>query len=338
MRDMVAVSAFAEFSASRLQGRILPGSTRAVPKTGDSARVIDSPSVFTIDGVTSSDDCVLVVSNARFPDFAGNAAERSATAKALAGERLGKHICSALDWGYLDGVSFAVYPRLVGFSRHKVVNRLQAMQSRSAILAWLGELQSRTSREIDRASDIDRHFLTPMQRLVADKDLDPRLRAAVALCVKDVKNGRRRTALCLEHGDFWIGNVMLEPREGWAGSLPAGRFQIIDWAGSKPEGHHASDALRFALSAFGAGKRSARLMRAYCRATALAPQDVPVHVFSSMGTLHANLNAFPKERFNMLAARLFGFLDGHGFLDGVGEEGRVRAAGSAGRAALGSRI
>jgi hypothetical protein len=92
-------------------------------------------------------------------------------------------------------------------------------------------------------------------------------------------------------------------------------FQVIDWAGSRPDGFPGIDALRFSLSAFGQGRLASRWLGSYCAATGLTKPEFALHCVCAMGQLGTNLDQFPKQRFDALTASLLGFLERHDFLD-----------------------
>ena len=89
---------------------------------------------------------------------------------------------------------------------------------------------------------------------------------------------------------------------------------MIDWAGCLSVGYPGVDALRFSLSASRNDSRSARWLDSYCAMTGLSRTEFSFHCMSGIGHLGADLNNFPKERFNLLAENVVKYLMRCGFL------------------------
>lgn len=303
------ISTIAEFAARHLQGRMDTNSLRPLVKPTTEAKVADATSAYYVDGTSRSDDFVLIVSPPDFPDAVEESASAALRAGSLLGKDLGRSVCAPLLIERAQGRSFALYPRLEGFSQNRYVRMAQKHRAAPAILRWLNATLDYSKIEHAGAEERESRFVQPLQTLMDDADLPSPIRSAAEASAKAVQAGRVRTVTCLQHGDFWFGNIMFE-RSAAAWMAPLVRpFRVIDWGSSKPDGYPGIDAVRFLLSTFGPGRYSVRAFDAYCRRAKLTATDASVSCLSSLGRLAGELNEFPKQNFIGLVGHVHDFLD-----------------------------
>jgi hypothetical protein len=259
----------------------------------------------------------IVASPTRFPDFLTGVAQRTIAALDAVGPSLGRRICAPLHWGSIGGRSYIVYNDLALVSSHRIGVQVQKYWSSPSILGWLARTQSVTAQDVTGVADMERHFLEPLRRLESDMEMSAGVTGAARACRRLLAEGRARAMVCLEHGDFWLGNIMFDTARGKVGSAVTSDFRVIDWGGSKLEGYAGIDAVRFVLSAFGTGRRSALVLRAYGRALGLSREELVLHVYSALGYPIGAATEFPKERMNALTERVHRFLDENRFLEGL---------------------
>lgn len=326
------IKAIVELTARRLDGRLRAESLRHLVKPTNEARVADASEAYYIDGVTRQDDCVLTVSAPDFPEAVEQSASSAVQASALLGGTLGGAVCVPLLIDRCEGRSFAVYPRLRAFSENRYLRRVQTRRAGPAILDWLAESLAHTAKDRLGRLETESRFLHPLRCLIGDDDIPARVRSAAEAAVRVVEAGRIRTLTCLQHGDFWFGNILFEPHAiAWAPPLPD-RFRVIDWGSSRPDGYAGIDAVRFLLSSFGPGRYASAALDRYCSRAGLSVRDAAVGCLCALGRLATELNEFPKQNFVAMATSVHAFLDQCGALADLATEERSQT-GTARRAA-----
>jgi Phosphotransferase enzyme family len=299
----------ADYSATKLQGRINAGTLRSLIKPTTEARVADATTTFYIDGLARSDDCVLMVSPPDFPDVVGASAEAALSARAQLGGDLGMTVCAPILVDRWQGQSFAIYPRLQAFSQNRMVLHGQKRRAAAAILRWLSAVMDATAVKRTGAAEIEARFLRPLRQLINDDDIPERVRSSVQASLAAVEAGRVQTLTCLQHGDFWFGNIMFD-RSSVPGMAPfVQRFKVIDWGSSRTDGYPGIDLVRFLLSTFGAGAHSVHALGRYCEGARSSLADLAVGCLCALGRLGIELDEFPKRNFVGLVSDIHDFLE-----------------------------
>lgn len=91
-----------------------------------------------------------------------------------------------------------------------------------------------------------------------------------------------------------------------------GEFSVIDWRGSRTNGYPCVDLARFCSSIYRNGSsKTDNLISSYIGGLGISKFEMSIYCLLSIGRLGANLDQFPKERFNSLCERLFEFLQAH---------------------------
>jgi hypothetical protein len=303
-----------EACSSRLEGVLEIGSVRPIGRPSFKGGVADATQAFFVDGASRRDDCVLILSNPQFPEMVDQAVTKAKDARVRLGPQLGEVVCTPLVNGRWEGRSYAVYSRLEGFSSNRYLRRLQVVSSERGIFDWLVNVFHHTREECAEREDRHQNFLKPLQTLSGDEDLSSLVRASTATLEGEVSHGRARAFKCLQHGDFWHGNVLFSRGPIAALSPIQKNFHVIDWAGSRLSGYPGIDALRFAISAFGQGSFASKKVRNFVRLVDLSDVEFSLSCFCALGWLASNLNEFPKDRFNKMASGIADFLVEHDFI------------------------
>lgn len=331
----------AEAAASRLGDGLRLDTLRPLKKTSAKARVADATAAYYVDGRRSDDDCVLIVSPPDFPLQVREAVTRARAASASLGNGPGSRVCLPLLDDHWHGRTYAVFPRLEGFSDGRFLRRAQTVWAAPSVIGWLTQTLDATAVERSSGSDVESGFLEPLELLVSDEQIAPSVRSSALASREFILAGRARTVTCLEHGDFWTGNILFERSAIPALSPFVQDFRVIDWAGSKANGYPGIDAVRFLLSAFGPGRYSVGALRGYCERASLSPGDLAVSCLSALGQLGSQLNQFPKERYIVLVTRVHDFLQKGGFTEQIHSRsaaGRRLAESSSLPASVASKI
>lgn len=317
------ILSIAEIAASQLQGRIDPGTVRPLKKPTTEARVADATSLYYVDGTFPSENCVLIVSPQDFPDTVEESAAAALLARSLLGWDLGSFICAPRLVGRAHGRSYAVYPRAKAFSQNRYLRLAQKRLVTPAILHWLAGTLRLSAVERSGLAELDARFVRPLQNLAGDADLPQAVRDLALASVKAVQEGRVRTATCLQHGDFWFGNIMFEGNFlAWAAPFRK-QLRVIDWGSSRADGYPGIDVVRYLMSTFGPGPYAARAVATYCQRANLTATDLSVSCLAALGRLALELNKFPKQNFTAMVRNVYDFLERIRALEGLqGVEGR----------------
>lgn len=317
------IARMAHSAAVQLNGLLDPRTVRPLPNLSAGVRLADATSVYLIDGTAAKHDSLLIVSGEDYSASVKESSSAALRARTLLGDPLGQMVCVPSLADIWQGRSFAVYPRLEGFSRNRVLRLAQKRRVAPAVVDWLDGVVRQTGTDHSTPADLERRFHDPLQCLIDDDTLPLAVRSAARASLSAVEAGRVRTVTCLQHGDFWTGNIMFE-RFPVAGLGPVlRRFKVIDWGGSRADGYAGIDLLRFLLSAFTPGAQAARWLTQYGTRAGLNQASISAGCLSALGRLSRELNQFPRANFVALASAVVDFLARCGALDDMGSLDRA---------------
>ncbi|MDG2341247.1 MAG: hypothetical protein P8L32_08635 [Paracoccaceae bacterium] len=296
----------------RLGGALDVSTARPISHAKFKERVIDSTIPYTIDGKKPSDDVVVLLSNAVFPDAVSNNVAKANLIDNLAGENVGKRIASPLLEGRSGTQTWATYKRLRPISDIRPINVCQKYLATPKILAWCAELARETRKDWQDDTSYNKYFLAPLENLYADTDYPSELREFAEFAHHEVLEKRPYLWTCVEHGDLWIGNVLFERSVTPLKSSFRGDFSVIDWGGSKDDGYPCADVVHL-LSIMNRdnSKRSHKLLQDFRKSLNLSEFEVALYTTLSIGQLSLNLDHFPKQDFLALCEKTTRFLLGH---------------------------
>ena len=275
---------------------------------GAASYVADAGTTLYVEGTVSRRGFCLSLSNPLFPHAADCAARQAERARALVGDRLGGAVCTAILTERHGIQSFALYPQLGGYSQNRGVRWIQKRSVSRSAITWLTDAFAATASEVEDDDARDAAFLRPLRRLAEERGPDETVSRSALALEGAMRRGEIRAFSGLQHGDFWLGNVLPTGRPTIRRSGPDWGFAIIDWRGARVAGHPAIDALRFSMSGFGQGRAAASRLRRYGAKTGLTDRECAASCLCAMGWLADNLDQFPRPRFHAGATKAAQFL------------------------------
>jgi hypothetical protein len=176
-------------------------------------------------------------------------------------------ILESLQSGWVEGLSYAIFPLCGTLSRARLARAMQRMWLRESVLRWLHDATELTlSQPTD--SDIAEFFVTPLEYLSGFQQMPATIRESAAAALRRLDDASWAPSFCLMHGDLWIGNTLLAPgSESWQ------QFALIDWGDLMVRGYCIYDLIHFALSTRLSGARLKRTVEAHCRILGCDTQD-----------------------------------------------------------------
>jgi len=251
------------------------GST-AAPELLSSGLLDDCAMVYRVD-----DNCVLKVSPAAFPNVAREMAERADIARDCLGDSLGWAVAVVLSQWETDGVSCALFEELTTISNKRVKRFVQVRRVTPAVLGWLRDVAA-----LDRG--ISNQGETCLQAL-ADCPYQT-LRGPAEAALASVQSGAFVPRSRIMHGDFWVGNVMLDPTR-------IRPFVLIDWRGSAVDGFPIFDLVKFARSSGISRKLLRAELGAHAERLGCDIHETRSYLLAALGYIWIHLEQFPPERF-----------------------------------------
>lgn len=288
-------------------------SLRTIARPDGKEDVKDATLAFFVDGKARVDDIVLLLSNPVFPDTVMEDVDKASAIRELLDPEIAQHINRPQKVGTYGQQSYAVYARLDTVSDNKFIRIPQRHRVAPDIVSWSARLAAQTRISRKGTPDFAGYFIDPLQSILEDSDAPEDFRALAGQCLDFVSSADRDFFTTVEHGDFWIGNVLFE-RKMFSGLSPIlGDFFVIDWRGARLDGYPCKDVVRFCRSLYGAeSPRSGALVKSYREALGLCPFEMGLYCILSLGRLGANLEFFPRPRYYALVQETILFLRAHG--------------------------
>ena len=200
-------------------------------------------------------------------------------------------VLAPLRTGYVDGLSFAVYPfcRPLSGSRYGWAARRAIV--RRTVLRWLRGAAAATVSEVTDKERLE-GFVQPLEGLVRWTALSVSVRSAASVALHRLEDGLWQPRCCLMHGDLWKGNILVTPRGG------AHRHIVfIDWGASMVRGYGMYDLFRLTRSTKLSCRRLQKEVRTHCELLGCEFIDAASHLLAALGYIGANLNCFPFRRY-----------------------------------------
>lgn len=202
--------------------------------------------------------------------------------------------------GEVCGLSYAVWPRRRPLSKQRLILAIQKRVLAPSLFDWLFAVSRVSATQPEDADKVNLGFAVPLQSLTADARQPAAIREAAAKCLQRLADGLWTPRHCIQHSDFWIGNVLL----GRGNSRPgAFRFHVIDWAGASLFGYPFIDLARLSMSVNAPATRRAAEFKRHCVAFGCDGEDAVGYVLCALGALGANLEHFPEENYVDLCRR-----------------------------------
>lgn len=285
-----------------------------IEKQAFNAEVADSHLLLMIDGLRRENDIVLMISNPLFPEAVSDAVERLCKVHEVLAPRLRRRLHMPLVAGRWEGRSYASFPRLDTLSSRRIQAALERRLVSRHVTSWLAEVALDTRQPV-AVDEVARLFEQPLDYLCQETALSDRLRDT-ARCLRSEGLGQLEMVFTVvEHGDFWIGNLLFERHRIPLLASVRGAFRIIDWGGARRDGYAFIDLVRYCMSTRAPEARANRRdIERYRRHLGVDPEHIALHVLASLGRLGQARNEFPKERYVHLAGRMEAFLRLHGYM------------------------
>ena len=244
-------------------------------------------------GVYLVSSTVLQVSPPAFPTVIREAVQKAKAARVALGPWLGDVIIDPLDEWEMNGVTCALFEQLSPIPAGRFKRLLELNRVTPHVLGWLRQVAA-VSREQNTATEA---CLRGLKSSPYDF-----LREAAGQALSTLSEGNFRPRATVMHGDFWTGNILLDP----AGSRD---FVVIDWRGCVVEGHAIFDLIKFAESA-GLGPRLLhRELSEHARVLDCTLAETRIYLLAALGHIWLNLDQFPPDRFAAMARRNLQTLD-----------------------------
>ncbi|MBX3466625.1 MAG: hypothetical protein KF878_06975 [Planctomycetes bacterium] len=221
---------------------------------------------------------------------------RAATARAALGPRLGDVLLEPLAVVDDGERTYAAYPlcRPLPDARWRWLPVRARL--RGPLLDWLYEAVRLTRREASPAEVVER-FAAPLEAVARDPRLSAEVRSGARTALIRLETGRWRPAVALTHNDLWRGNVLRWPAGAWWRTrAPALPFVLIDWRGSRVDGHALIDLLRLAESLRAPGRLLQRELERQCWALGCALDDARGNVLAALGAAGQDLGCIEPRR------------------------------------------
>ena len=156
-----------------------------------------------------------------------------------------------------------------------------------------------------RDEEIAHVLVKPLEYLAALPGIGPDLKQAARRALGRIDTGCWKPRLALEHGDLWLGNVLLPPAQ-WRGTLlrrVRRPFVLVDWYGARLRAPGMYDLVRFARSLRMKPHRLRRHVVRHCSASGLACElpDAAGALAASLGFVAMHLGQFPMAKFISMA-------------------------------------
>lgn len=288
-------------------------SVKSIIRPDGKKHVKDATLAFFVDGIKKQNNIVLLVSNPLFPEAVREDIDRALSVAKMVDKKTANHIIKPLTTGSYGQQTYAVLPRLESISERTIFRIPQKMRFTPKVVSWLSNLSMQTKIYPTATADFSKYFVEPLQFICSDLDFPEKPRKLAAHCLDFVLNSHPDLFTVIEHGDFWIGNILftraMVPNIG----ALRGEFIVIDWGGSRYDGYPGADLTRFCSSIFNYNSNQPRkYISLYNEINGISSLEFCTYCMLSIGRLGLNLEEFPKERYYGLSQQIALFLDTHG--------------------------
>lgn len=240
---------------------------------------------------------IMLISGTGNPQLVQRGVDNIRAARGRVSERTGSYILPPVVSGDMAGRTFAVWERKRPFlTSNRVSRHLRNHAYARRIVQWL--VAFGTESMVPVRPDA---VLADLHVIGDDTGFPDDIRRAADRAAARLSAGRWRPVSCLQHGDFWSGNLLLPTDPGDA------PFFVIDWAGLQHRGYPFLDLSRALMSLRCSTRFNRNSIQSLCRDTGCETEDVASYILSACGRLGANLEHFPVERFRASTIGLYRF-------------------------------
>lgn len=297
-----AAAALARDMSARYGVRVEAGQFQCL--SADAAQLADSTRKF-LSPTPQGGEGFLLLSSFGSPRLVARGARNIEAIRAFLPPTLAAPILAPVAAGEIASLTYAVWPRKQTLHRNRFVAAYQKWRLIPTLYDWLFGLcrESLVAPADDR--ELADGFATPLEFMAAHAGHSPEIRAAARASLDRLAAGAWRPYHCIQHSDFWIGNIVLpSAEERTHANTP---FYVVDWAGARLKGYPLIDFVRFAQSVRAGAPRRHRECRRYVQALDCEVGDLTGYLLASLGALGANLEYFPEDRYLALSASVFAY-------------------------------
>lgn len=267
-------------------------------------QVADAALIFKIKGINGKDDAVFIVSNSDFPDFVQLAAKKAEKISTLVSAEVSSAILHPKFSGSIGKQSFSVYPMLLPISQNRLICAAQKYSIKKSVYKWIADLCISSQRSITSIDDMNEFYIKPLSYICEESQFSDAFRKAAERTMSSIKTKQFIPICCIQHGDFWLGNILLN-RDWPKVNAYGNKFSVIDWGGANINGYPFIDLLRYTTSSTRSRPALFRNLQDYSRYCSIPPDKVIDYVCAGIGWLGLNRNEFPFDRYIHLGEKLF---------------------------------
>lgn len=194
-----------------------------------------------------------------------------------------------------SGLSYSVLPYMAPLSSNRIVFAFEKRILAPKICDWLLACTAETKTKVKE--DDFNSFAEPLNA-VKNSSLPTNIKNAAALSLNRLAQGEWEPYLCLEHGDFWHGNILRKK----GGNYP---FTVIDWPGANLQGYAVKDFVCLSMSLRLSDRLHLKVIKRYSVILNCKAIDLMGYLIASLGWLQLNLGELSEQRYNELAVAHF---------------------------------
>ena len=251
----------------------------------------------------------LIVANATFPSTVALAVNKLFQARHAVGTECQKAIEPPLLYGHWDNLSYGMWPYRPPLSNSRPLRLLQKRWLYPKVFLWLCKVAQHSKQQVDHAEDVRNRFLLPLEFVASHGDLGEQINTAAKRMLDKFTSRDAPLVNIFQHGDLWLGNILLRSHLGPLELKGRQAFQIIDWAGATEVGYPFFDFIKLSMSCGRSVKQAQRDMVHLSHRLGCHPNDATAYFLSGLGQLGCNLNCFPERSFVKLGRASFAFLE-----------------------------
>jgi len=232
---------------------------------------------------------VLICAYIKFGDLPKKAVLNSSEIKLKLNGEVSDVVISPLCYGEKAGVYYSLWQYYSPFSSNKAIKYIQKNKLKSQIFSWLLSA-SEQSKVKASEEEVREKFIKPLELLYENNSIRAEIKHEIGGQIKKIKNKKWQPFFCIEHNDFWLGNILINKKNSYG-------ISVIDWAGANSKGFAIYDLIRISLSMKVSNAFFLNQLSLICEVLECDIENSKGYLLSSFANLAMNLGDFPEERF-----------------------------------------